>query len=154
MPSTIQVPSRSRAPRNRSQCICACVLPTLWRWLARLLRKFFQNLRYGRERPKVARKLRSLAGGGVSDTKVAKNDAIVLPSHLYGKLLIPYTVSTYHWERPTLLDPPAFRREALPATIRGSTSRYGTSVEAPVLDVAGSLPQPVGYEQETPCLDG
>ena len=31
--------------------------------LARLLRKFFQNLRYGRERPKVARKLRSLAGG-------------------------------------------------------------------------------------------
>jgi len=30
---------------------------------ARLLRKFFQNLRYGRERPKVARKLRSLAGG-------------------------------------------------------------------------------------------
>ena len=64
--------------------------------LARLLRKFFQNLRYGRERPKVARKLRSLAGGGVSDTKVAKNDAIVLPSHLYGKLLIPYTVSTYH----------------------------------------------------------
>ena len=82
--------------------------------LARLLRKFFQNLRYGRERPKVARKLRSLAGGGVSDTKVAKTDAIVLPSHLYGKLLIPYTVSTYHWERPTakakLLDPPAFRR--------------------------------------------
>ena len=31
--------------------------------LARLLRKFFQNLRYGRERPKAARKLRSLAGG-------------------------------------------------------------------------------------------
>ena len=47
-------------------------------------------------------------------------------------------------ERPTLLNPPAFRREVLPATIRGSTSRYGTSVEAPVLDVAGSLPQPVG----------
>ena len=37
------------------------VRPTLA--LARLLRKFFQNLRYGRERPKVARKLRSLAGG-------------------------------------------------------------------------------------------
>ena len=44
--------------------------------------------------------------------------------------------------------------EALPATIRGSTSRYGTSVQAPALDVAGSLPQPVGYEQETPCPDG
>ena len=60
-----------------------------------------------------------------------------------------------HWERPTLLNPPAFRREALPATIRGSTSRcYGTSEQAPAVDVAGSLPQPVGYEQETPSPDG
>ena len=42
----------------------------------------------------------------------------------------------HNWERPTLLNPPAFRREVLPATIRGSTSRYGTSVEAPVLDMA------------------
>ena len=48
-----------------------------------------------------------------------------------------------------LLNPPAFRREALPATIRGSTSRYGTSVQAPTLDVAGSLPQPVGASNHT-----
>ena len=40
-----------------------CTAPTERLALARLLRKFFQNLRYGRERPKVARKLRSLAGG-------------------------------------------------------------------------------------------
>ena len=37
----------------------------------------------------------------------------------------------------------------MPATIRGSTSRYGTSVQAPTLDVAGSLPQPVGANNHT-----
>ena len=41
-----------------------CALRVRWRGLAlaRLSRKFFQNLRYGRERPKVARKLRGERG--------------------------------------------------------------------------------------------
>ena len=76
--------------------------------------------------------------------------AFLLPIGQHSGVRMDHWLGAAHTPKPASLS----TGEALPATIRGSTSRYGTSEQVPALDVAGSLAQPVGWMQASLLGEG